>query len=150
MLHNCELANPQELWDNHKESMAEDILHRAQLQNPQVQLAYTDNIFEAALVLLQDKVRSLGGSDLGTYGLPSPSPDPDEKLSKEVLAETSYNVEELADYIQENEPKLVPDQREAYTKITHSALTENGGIFFVDAPGGTGKTFLINLLLAKI
>ncbi|XP_070203407.1 uncharacterized protein [Littorina saxatilis] len=136
MLHNCELANPQELWDNHKESMAEDIIHRAQLQNPQVQLAYTDNIFEAALVLLQDKVRSLG--------------DTDEKLSKEVLAETSYNVEELADYIQENEPKLVPDQREAYTKITHSALTENGGIFFVDAPGGTGKTFLINLLLAKI
>jgi hypothetical protein len=26
----------------------------------------------------------------------------------------------------------------------------NGGLFFLDAPGGTGKTFLINLLLAEI
>ncbi|RCN38553.1 hypothetical protein ANCCAN_15539 [Ancylostoma caninum] len=26
----------------------------------------------------------------------------------------------------------------------------NGGVFFLDAPGGTGKTFLINLLLAEI
>jgi hypothetical protein len=26
----------------------------------------------------------------------------------------------------------------------------NGGLFFLDAPGGTGKTFLIHLLLAEI
>jgi len=25
-----------------------------------------------------------------------------------------------------------------------------GGILFLDAPGGTGKTFLVNLILAKI
>ncbi|KAF0707657.1 ATP-dependent DNA helicase [Aphis craccivora] len=26
----------------------------------------------------------------------------------------------------------------------------SGGIYFIDAPGGTGKTFLISLLLARI
>jgi ATP-dependent DNA helicase PIF1 len=26
----------------------------------------------------------------------------------------------------------------------------SGGLFFLDAPGGTGKTFLINLILAKV
>jgi len=27
---------------------------------------------------------------------------------------------------------------------------ESGGIIFLDAPGGTGKTFLLNLILAEI
>jgi len=59
-------------------------------------------------------------------------------------------MEQLAEYIQENEPCLVPDQREAFNKITQAVFNGSGGTFFLDAPSGTGKTFLINLLLAKI
>lgn len=32
----------------------------------------------------------------------------------------------------------------------HTVDEDEGGILFIDAPGGTGKTFLLNLLLAKI
>ncbi|GBN60012.1 hypothetical protein AVEN_34898-1 [Araneus ventricosus] len=35
---------------------------------------------------------------------------------------------------------------EAFAKIESS----EGGLFFLDAPGGTGKSFLLNLLLAQI
>lgn len=31
-----------------------------------------------------------------------------------------------------------------------AVAAEQGGFFFLDAPGGTGKTFLISLILAKI
>ncbi len=53
-------------------------------------------------------------------------------------------------YVSENEPLLPADQRFAYNAILDLVNQKIGGIFFLDAPGGTGKTFVINLLLAKI
>ena len=40
MLQTCAMSNPQQLWDNHKENLAEDILHQAQVQSPQLELDY--------------------------------------------------------------------------------------------------------------
>ncbi|CAN2390893.1 G-quadruplex DNA unwinding [Pristimantis euphronides] len=40
-------------------------------------------------------------------------------------------------------------QRDAYNQILSFSETNKGEIVFLDAPGGTGKTFVINLLLAK-
>ena len=42
------------------------------------------------------------------------------------------------------------DQRKAYDDIMECVNREKGGIIFLDAPGETGKTFLINLILAEI
>jgi hypothetical protein len=42
------------------------------------------------------------------------------------------------------------DQQKAYETILEAVEQEVGSIFFFDAPGGTGKNYLINLLLAKI
>ncbi|KIH42856.1 hypothetical protein ANCDUO_27154, partial [Ancylostoma duodenale] len=70
-------------------------------------------------------------------------------MQSEVLRERNYDTEELENFVQANEPLLVPDQRLAYEAITDMIRNGNGGIFFLDAPRGTGKTFLINLLLAE-
>lgn len=45
---------------------------------------------------------------------------------------------------------LTEDQKYAYSKIMEAVSNECGGILFLDAPGGTGKTFLLNLVLAEI
>ncbi|CAF5011350.1 unnamed protein product, partial [Rotaria sp. Silwood1] len=47
-------------------------------------------------------------------------------------------------------PQRTLDQRAAYNAILDRINRKAGGIIFLDAPGGTGKTFVINLLLAKI
>jgi len=51
-----------------------------------------------------------------------------------------------------NEPLLVPDQKVAYDHVVEVVQRSSSGIIFLDAPGGsgTGKTFVLNLLLAKI
>jgi len=41
-------------------------------------------------------------------------------------------------------------QQAAYDEIMSSIDTEDGGLFFVDGPGGTGKTYLCRALLATI
>ena len=40
--------------------------------------------------------------------------------------------------------------RIVYNKILQSVNNENRKLFFLDAPAGTGQTFLINLLQAKM
>ena len=51
---------------------------------------------------------------------------------------------------QANEIKLKDEQIIVYNKSLQSVNNEDGKLFFKDAPAGTGKTFLINLLLAKM
>lgn len=49
-----------------------------------------------------------------------------------------------------NEHKLMENQLGVYTTIILSIESERGSLLFLNAPGGTGKTFTINLLLAKL
>ena len=62
----------QQLWDNHKDNLTEDILQHAQVQNPNLEQDYSDAIFNQALIIIEDKIKALGGSDLKTFGLPDP------------------------------------------------------------------------------
>jgi len=54
------------------------------------------------------------------------------------------------EYVNNNKTMMTSEQNDAFHHIINCVenLTEN--IFFLDAPGDTGKTFIINLLLAKI
>ncbi|KAH0642093.1 hypothetical protein KY290_033695 [Solanum tuberosum] len=46
--------------------------------------------------------------------------------------------------------KLNQEQAEAYNTILERVNSETPGLFFVDGPGGTGKTFLYRALLGKV
>uniref|UniRef100_A0A0L8GPG7 ATP-dependent DNA helicase n=1 Tax=Octopus bimaculoides TaxID=37653 RepID=A0A0L8GPG7_OCTBM len=92
----------------------------------------------------------MGGSALSVYGLPSTNRERPNTLSFDLLRETCYNVDELAQYIANNEPKRLPEQKFAYNSVINSVRDKAGGIFFLDAPAGTGKTFVTKLILAEI
>ena len=65
----------------------------------------------------KSKINAFGGSDLKTFVLPDAQRHNDNELTNEILRETNNNMEELAEYIQKNEPRLIPHQREAFNKI---------------------------------
>ncbi|GBM86840.1 hypothetical protein AVEN_225061-1 [Araneus ventricosus] len=52
--------------------------------------------------------------------------------------------------VETNKPRLTEDQRTVYEAVTNLISEENGCILFLEAPSGTGKNFLINLILAEI
>ncbi|GBP40400.1 ATP-dependent DNA helicase pif1 [Eumeta japonica] len=66
------------------------------------------------------------------------------------IIELAYDSSSLAKVVAENVPKLNVEQKHVYNEILNSIMSNSGQLYFLDAPGGTGKTFLINLLLAKI
>ncbi|CAE1313078.1 unnamed protein product [Acanthosepion pharaonis] len=124
--------------------MSEDILYAAQQQCPSAELGYTDFIYNRTLIQVEDI--EMGGAALTTYGLPPPVRDGTADLSRE----TSYCTADLDRYVRENELRLLPEQRTAYTTVIDAVRQQRGGIFFLDAPGGTGKMFITKLILAEI
>ncbi|KAL8621834.1 hypothetical protein ACOMHN_046038 [Nucella lapillus] len=65
-----------------------------------------------------------------------------------MLREINYDQDDMADFVPTHEPTLVEDPLIAYNAVL--GALEQGEFFFLDAPGDTGKTFLINLLLSKV
>lgn len=73
-----------------------------------------------------------------------------DTFNQEMQRERQYNLNDLNTLININLPKLNREQKHAYDIIIEAVQKQTGGIFFLDASGGTGKTFLISLLLATI
>lgn len=77
-------------------------------------------------------------------------PEPDERMELllEIYRETNYDTHTLSQFIIKNESRLVDDQNVCYCIL--NSMENERVTFFIDAPGDTGKTFLINLLLIKV
>ncbi|CAB3235853.1 unnamed protein product [Arctia plantaginis] len=148
----CQPSDPLELWNKFRNDLCEDILNRMRNENQDMTLAYSDDIYNDGLIIIEDKIHEICDKSLTDFGLPaSKRNNSHNNLDPlEVALRKPYDVNELNEYITENEPKLVNTQVTAYNRVMHSVLFNEGKIFFLDASGGTGKTFITNLILAKV
>ncbi len=88
-------------------------------------------------------------------GLPEFQPPIEQAGENRLIAEEKdYPEEELLQYTA-NIPLLNADQEQAFTTIKNAVRDAphreaNAGVFFLDGPGGTGKTYLYNVLLSQL
>uniref|UniRef100_A0A0L8IDV1 ATP-dependent DNA helicase n=1 Tax=Octopus bimaculoides TaxID=37653 RepID=A0A0L8IDV1_OCTBM len=87
----------------------------------------SNEVYNKTLIDIEDRIATLGGNELSTYGLPQTFRSGSNSLPTAVIRETSYDIQALSEV----------RQRE-------------GRIFFLDALGGTGKTFITKLLFAQV
>ena len=146
----CEPSNPLDIYEHHKESMADDFLHQQCTRLGNVELGFDEDVFNLALNDLQDRVLSMGGRQLSDYGLPQPVAVDSNRLARDYQREIDYDRGEQQAYVEQHAAMLTSDQREVYDYFCSMVDANQGGILFLDAPGGTGKTFLINFILAKL
>ena len=66
------------------------------------------------------------------------------------LQEQYYDIQNQASIFNHNYPCLNTEQKAAYDMIYHSVDQGQGKLFFLNGPGGTGKTFVYNTICAKI
>ncbi|GFV15904.1 ATP-dependent DNA helicase [Trichonephila clavipes] len=143
-------SNPKDLWEKYKDYMSEDILHRLRATNQNLDIQFTPNVYNEALILIEDICLTIANKALGQLGMPA-SNRPENNLSNSDLQrETHYDSDELRTFIRTNLPQLILEQSIAYDRIMRAITEQSGGLFFIDAPGGTGKTFLLSLILATI
>ena len=86
-----EPSNPLEIYEHHKEAIAEDFLHQHHTRLGNVELDFNDDIFNLALSDLQDKVLSMGGRELSEYGLPQPQTVDNDRFARVYRREIDYN-----------------------------------------------------------
>lgn len=152
MLIHCQLTDPLQLWINHRNSFAEDVLYEARLIDPQVD--FNDAIYNKTLMLIEDKLVTVNGKNLNYYQLPCPQRN---QMNTNYLNQLVYERESTCrtEEVNENnvltmEDLLTSDQKIVYNTILDSIQSQTGGFFFLDAPGGTGKTFILNLVISKL
>ena len=64
-----------------------------------------------------------------------------DAFNKQLIRETQYKSEALRETVQRNVPLLNQEQKYAYDTLMKEVNDGTGGIFFLGAPGGTGKRF---------
>ncbi|AQK39329.1 hypothetical protein ZEAMMB73_Zm00001d023448 [Zea mays] len=135
----CEPNDVAELWQRHLDAMSEDY-HRSTQSKTHVQ--------QMVLIDIRNILQSMG-KDIKTFPLPAiidiydNSHGTDREIYEEECIEPTTEDIALKETLNE-------EQRSAYDKILSVVDTNNGGVFFVDGPGGTGKTYLYKALLAAL
>jgi hypothetical protein len=100
--------------------------------------------------MVEDLCLQIANKVLGQLGLPSPNRAAAASFDVDLRREQSYDTRDLSAYVKAHLHSLTQEQRVTYEQIMIHVNNSVGGIFFLDAPGGTGKTFLLKLILATI
>ena len=147
----CVPAEPLRLWIKFKDSMSEDLLFNiadGMLDDIEQKKQIAENL---ALLDIQKTLEDHQKRLADYPGMPVPTEEMNSAFSKTILSEMCFNMQEL---IQErnNVKSLNADQLFAFNTIMNDVdnINNEHNLFFIDGPGGTGKTFLYSALLATI
>lgn len=130
--------------------MTDDILHRMRRTTSNSQLEITVEMHNEALILIEDACLMMVNKTLVQLGMVSPNRSFHAAFNQDLRREQQYDSNELRENVRSNISRMNDQQKIAYDTIMNAVNDEISGIYFLDVPGGTGKTFLISLLLATI
>ena len=103
---------------------------------------------------IQDELATTLGKTLLDYGLPEPDHGLAAELHIEAIRLIGDQLETYLPALQEKLKAAIPtlnaDQRIARDAIFDAYKVGNHGIFFIDGLGGTGKTYLENIILQSV
>ncbi|XP_073035172.1 uncharacterized protein [Primulina eburnea] len=137
----CEPTDVRKLWETYFEAMSEDFKNKFSICRGLL----TAKTLQSLSMLLESM-----GKDIGLYDLPkatTPIDEPSEVIPREILDELAVHIPD-EDYLAQS--NLNTTQRHAFSTIIDCLDAQKNGLFFVDGPGGTEKTYLYRALLANV
>ncbi len=140
-------ANPRQLWDKFKSDLCEDFMRRDKLAEP------SEANVNTTLLELKEMFAAHGKDLNKDFDLPKPDLSNLSETSqepREIQEEMSHFHEGLAEEALTDQEKLNLEQQAVFDAIKHSVDSGSGGLFAIDAPGGTGKTFVLKTILAYV
>ena len=137
LLH-CEPKQPVDLWNRFRDSLCVGLSTDRN--------GNTDENRSRALLLIARNFDAIGGR-LASFPIPHPEFGTYDRQRIERVSDafaSSQSGDAFADVT------LNSEQTEVFDRLRSMIVGGRGGIMFVDAPGGTGKTFLINYMISYL
>ncbi|GFX88190.1 ATP-dependent DNA helicase [Trichonephila clavipes] len=131
ILTTCYPSQAQTLWEKYKNCMTEDILHRIRQTNQSQNIDYTPEMYNEALVLIEDLCVLISNLPLNHYGMPSPNRPATDLVNTDLQRENQYDHGSLATIIMNSEPLLTAEQKIIYDRIMLAVAAEQGGFFWM-------------------
>jgi hypothetical protein len=152
----CEPSNPRALFDTFQHELGQHLLYRKRRDCNNHTLQF-QAIYHELLSQISDRLHEYGISNQ-QLGLPEPLLE-ETNLPREILlALHSYNREDLAQQALQAECTMTVAQRQIYEQLKADveyvyAFSEHTDphhphVHMIDAPGGSGKTFVEQCLIA--
>ena len=151
LLINSEINNLSHIWERFKDIMSQDFRHLEQKAMNDFNLLINERHYDQALPYLQEKLVTFGNK-LQDFNLPTPNNihiQHNVNFS-DLLFEQQYNIQEQTEFVKQKESLLNDEQKSICDFVSNFLNKGISEMIFIDALGGTGKTFLINLILAKV
>ncbi|KAL4583062.1 hypothetical protein LXL04_007626 [Taraxacum kok-saghyz] len=135
----CEPGDVRKLWDEHYNSLSEDYSRQCQ--------SY-ERVKTMVLVDIGVFLQSMG-KHLGEFDLPLLNTTINLESGGYRKVQEEYTIVVEDEHVRAKD-SLNSDQKVAYDEIMRHVDCNLSGVFFIDGPGGTGKTFLYKALLAEV
>ena len=146
----CEPVQPGVLWDRFCLELSDDFTHS--LQQNHSDLGARERLAKnSALLHIQSLLRQHGKQLSDFQGMPVPY-DCNNLRTHNVLLleEQTFDIEQQQALAFQMERSLNSSQRVAYDRVMSAVQTNTSAVFFLDGPGGSGKTYLYNTILAQL
>uniref|UniRef100_A0A7N0TYR9 ATP-dependent DNA helicase n=1 Tax=Kalanchoe fedtschenkoi TaxID=63787 RepID=A0A7N0TYR9_KALFE len=141
-------SEPRQLWDEFRNDLSDDCANRLRQggnDEPSV-----EQITSLALTLIMQLLLPFERR-LADFNLPEPAFHMYELQGNRFIAEQlAFDADALRRESDCDVQSLNAEQLDAYRQVMWACGHGDGGIFFVDGPGGTGKTYLENLMLKSV
>ena len=111
--------------------------------------ATSEEAESSVLEKLRDQLNK-SGSDLKDFNLPEPTTSILARIPALIASETNFDKEELHSRAEQNFANMNTEQSSFFKAVFESVCDGSGGLFCLNAAGGTGKTFTLNTLLDKV
>ena len=148
ILKDCNPADPRALWDTFWQDICDDLKCHSVFRDRGIKPPEED-IHDYGLYLINQLLLQAGKSLQDWDCMPQVVQNWGtllQNLNPLIAEQRDYNPQEQANLAEQQIANLNPDQHSAFNKITSAITNRTGEIFFLQGPGGTGKTYLYNTL----
>jgi hypothetical protein len=135
-----------EFWERHRNALCQHLMIRDRLAEPKPAMV------NDVLLELRDHLQRHGLHPTDN-NYPLPPPDENQRTvadEREIREETDFDLPTLQLSLDEHLRNMTAEQRRVYDRVVGSVRNNRGLIIALDAPGGSGKSYVLEAILAYV
>ena len=144
ILIHCKPTDPKGLYEQYQTDLCMHMMKRDHVNEP------SEAHINEVLKIIKKRLESDGYKSID-FGIPEPKePIQEEQMHALLAEEFNFDFAELEAQYKKKYCTLTRDQKGIFDEIYKSVESDEGGIFSLNAPAGSGKTYVVNLLLSAV